>query len=238
MLVVIVVIALLAGLLIPMVMKSRTAARATRMAMDMQTIATGLEAYKMDFGDYPRPQVLPATGMAPAVYGSQLLCWALVGPGDDSATANGDGAVGLGFRVRRGSGGKVYGPYIPAEKYKLKPFNGSANPLDSEIQDTNGNRPIYYLPAKHGANQVDLNTPNSYVWGGNAALFNKDFIYLPATAEEPPRPKLEDLQKLLDADPATGKAKDPNTAFKGPYLLWSPGPDGEWGTGDDVSNKQ
>src|SRR4051794_30359767 len=98
MLVVIVVIALLAGLLIPMVMKARTSARGARMSMDLQAIETGLEAYKADFGDYPRIPVGNAgalNGTAPNLYASQVLCWALIAPAPEVT----DGAEGLGFRV-------------------------------------------------------------------------------------------------------------------------------------------
>src|SRR5258708_5058010 len=78
------VIVLLAGILLPAIMSARSSARRTRMAQDLNTIAVGLEAYKQDFGDYPRlpPGGPQPTGVSPSVYGSQLLCWALVAPAD------------------------------------------------------------------------------------------------------------------------------------------------------------
>src|SRR6266446_5631755 len=67
------VIVLLAGILLPVVLNARKSARQTRIAADLQTIATGLEAYKADFGDYPRlPPGAAPNGTSPTVYGSQL----------------------------------------------------------------------------------------------------------------------------------------------------------------------
>ena len=48
------VIALLAGLLLPMIFRAQRAGKRTRLAADLQTIETGLNAYKTDFGDFPR----------------------------------------------------------------------------------------------------------------------------------------------------------------------------------------
>src|SRR5947207_391259 len=58
-LIVIGIIVLLGALLLGAVMHARMSARATRMAADLQAIAMGLEAYRHDFGDYPR---LPPVG--------------------------------------------------------------------------------------------------------------------------------------------------------------------------------
>ena len=53
-LVVIGIILILIGLLLPMVLKSLTAAKRTRISSDLNAISSALEAYKQDFGDYPR----------------------------------------------------------------------------------------------------------------------------------------------------------------------------------------
>src|SRR5437016_5235918 len=77
------IIVLLVGLLVPVVMKSRAAAKKARIAGDLQTISVGLEAYFQDFRDYPRlPPGVASGGTLPnGVWGSQLLCWALIAPG-------------------------------------------------------------------------------------------------------------------------------------------------------------
>src|SRR5436190_18729986 len=56
MLVVIGIIALLIAILVPTIMGSVKRAKKVRTAADMQTIRTALDAYKADFGDYPRPE--------------------------------------------------------------------------------------------------------------------------------------------------------------------------------------
>lgn len=71
-LVVIGIIALLAGILLPMALKAYGAGRRARTAADLQSISVALDAYKADFGDYPRV----GTNQA----GAATLGLALVGP--------------------------------------------------------------------------------------------------------------------------------------------------------------
>ncbi len=54
-LVVIGIIVVLVGFTVPMVMKSYRAGERARTQADLNSIATALEAFKNDFGDYPRP---------------------------------------------------------------------------------------------------------------------------------------------------------------------------------------
>src|SRR5690242_15032440 len=68
-LVVIGIIALLVALLLPALNHMRTRGRATRMAMDLQSVASALEAFKNDTGDYPR--AIPLYGGF-AVLGKEL----------------------------------------------------------------------------------------------------------------------------------------------------------------------
>ncbi len=76
------IIVLLLGILVPSVQRARRAAFRTRQAADLQVIATGLEAYKADFGDYPRPDsAVPNSG-------AMILCKAMIGPGDAAPTSN------------------------------------------------------------------------------------------------------------------------------------------------------
>ena len=56
-LVVIGIIVILAGILVPMVTRAMRQAKQTRTAADLQTIASALEAFKGDHGDYPRTDV-------------------------------------------------------------------------------------------------------------------------------------------------------------------------------------
>src|SRR5436190_672523 len=86
MLVVISVIIILAGILLPAINKAYKKAQRTATANDLQAIASALEAYKQDFGDYPR--VVRSADLTAGdkthpnpMTGAQVLCFALMGPG-------------------------------------------------------------------------------------------------------------------------------------------------------------
>jgi prepilin-type N-terminal cleavage/methylation domain-containing protein len=111
-LVVIGIIALLAGILLPAVNLMRKKAMITSEKADFQSIATALEQYRSDFGDYPRNGNLPkwnTSPLPPLVSPSPApifysLAAALMGPGPavtelvGGNLENGDGADGPGFR--------------------------------------------------------------------------------------------------------------------------------------------
>ncbi len=144
-LVVVGIIVVLAGIALPMLMKSYKSAIVTRTRADLQSIALALEAYKADCGDYPRfddSNAADASATPPGQSadplniqqdrGARLLCRALLGPGPAALTggasfgfkASGaeqapDGADGFGFRKRPGAAGTVYGPYVQSDKFKL-----------------------------------------------------------------------------------------------------------------------
>jgi len=157
------IIGLLAGIAIPTGIKALNASRLARMESDMRAIAVGIEAYRQDFGDYPRPD--PAN--ASSSRGAQTLCRSLLAPGPagnptNQAIAPGDdGADGLGFRIRRRvashpSGavdangmpimifdnwlfqGKVYGPYV--EKLSATATDGTG-----VIRSDVGGDVLYYI---------------------------------------------------------------------------------------------
>src|SRR3954463_10837693 len=77
MLVVIGIIVLLVGILLPTIMSARRNAEKNAVRMELHTIALALDAYKADFGDYPRPP-----GATPVQRKYRLLAWALIGPYD------------------------------------------------------------------------------------------------------------------------------------------------------------
>ncbi len=80
MLAVIGILALLAGILLPAVMRAMRTAERTKAAGLLQTISVGLEAYYNDHQQYPP---IPANGMGPAMLGRALLA---PGPAILSAT--------------------------------------------------------------------------------------------------------------------------------------------------------
>lgn len=79
---VIFILALLIAILLPLVNRARRQGMKTRIASDMGAITVALDAYKADFGDYPRMAVDPvtrATNYPNTGFG--LLGFSLVGPG-------------------------------------------------------------------------------------------------------------------------------------------------------------
>jgi prepilin-type N-terminal cleavage/methylation domain-containing protein len=160
MLAVIGIIVLLVGILLPTIMSARRNAEKNAVRMELQTIALALDAYKADFGDYPRP---PNDKRK-----YRLLAWALIGPYDGTpisgvtdplagGTSLLDGATGPGFRtsfaivggVEKGS--KVWGPYLAPDKFRVAtPANNLDFPttpadLRWDILDRYGS-PIEYFP--------------------------------------------------------------------------------------------
>jgi prepilin-type N-terminal cleavage/methylation domain-containing protein len=162
-LVVIGIIVVLFSIATPIVMTARRNAERVRTQGDLNTIAMALEAYKADFKDYPRPVIDP---LKPATANVPVLAWALVGPwqavSPDGGTTPWDGADGPGFRTQwnpanGGTGSKVWGPYLPPEKFPTEIENGAVYLLDRF-----GSR-IEYFPrwrsAKPGASLFGVPTP-------------------------------------------------------------------------------
>ena len=270
-LVVVGIIVLLAGLLLPMLYKTFRSASRTRLAADLNTIGTALDAYKSDFGDYPRVTV-PGTGFA-------VLGKALIGPYDagttnfqapsapykagmaglsgaiqqvalrDTGAAPGgtdwanfgftDGADGPGFRTRydptRGLSSKITNPYLPADKFKRQ---GLA------LLDHNGG-PIMYFPAS--SVKMNLNQATGfYISSGTLApgsqtLFNFDDNGTLATSLTPQNTNtaagLARMQAMMGLRTLNNPAPLPagKQPVNVPYLLWSPGADGIFGTFEDLT---
>jgi type II secretory pathway pseudopilin PulG len=84
-LVVIGILVLLFAIAVPTLIISYRKARATKTAADLQAIATGLEAYRTDFGDYPRVEA-GGTGFA-------VLTKALISPGPTAGPLPGLGTA-------------------------------------------------------------------------------------------------------------------------------------------------
>ena len=154
MLTVVGILAVLIGILIPVINGARRSARRSAMQADLQTIASALDAYKADHGDYPRVTentALSSNDTHPnPPTGAEVLCQALIAPLpaiESPIPANlrlmQDGNDGFGFRKRPGNPGpngtwgnsddeppqgQVYGPYIRPDYFKLAdPFNDDPN---------------------------------------------------------------------------------------------------------------
>ncbi|MDB5295635.1 MAG: Type secretion system protein [Phycisphaerales bacterium] len=264
-LVVIGIALVLMGILLPTITKAYGKATRTKMAADLQAIVIALDAYRQDHGDIPRVSpdgAQPTYGAPPkltAQYaGAQLLCRALLGPGDQAT----DGANGLGFRTRPAIGtdvqGKVSGPYLSPDKFRTGNYDNfqlSTNPNTSVLLDSEG-MPILYYPGVPSANVTatngyvaanDYSTPARpmFDFNDNSGMFTS----------------LKKLQQIMGdaaadiSDPAsptygqlkTGVAQNGNidpggsssvsgevAAYKGLYLLLSAGPDRKFGPAVDT----
>ncbi|HLL89987.1 MAG TPA: prepilin-type N-terminal cleavage/methylation domain-containing protein [Tepidisphaeraceae bacterium] len=195
-LIVIGIVGLLIGLLTAVVMRAANSSKRTAGAAQLQMIATALEAYKTDFGDYPRPAlgINPATGTSYADVnndhpnppnGAQILCRALIapfpavdaGPIPANNVANQDGLDGPGFRLR-GTQGQQYKGYLPADKFKLsEPIAGAGSLPDGSATLVDGNgKAILYLPARRPVPDIravdGFIASNSYTSATPRPLFN------------------------------------------------------------------
>lgn len=286
-LVVIGIIVVLVGVLVPASMRAYRAGERAKTAADLQSISVGLEAFKNDWNDYPRPdasgsnsgfatlgqyligpygnglddaQSTPTTPVIdpkdPPIYAGgttynvgdcvrqsntvNAQTWVALQSTTSSPSAAGnppawvavnanDGHDGPG--IKRPIGGKVLGPYLQADKFKMR---GLA------ILDRQGN-PILYMPAAPGKTNIHVN-------GGYAGVTD-----LTVTPHIMPMYNLADIEIFFRAGP-TGALESTNNnavnqlkillgdtdqsgdigageteATTAPYILWSAGPDGIYG---------
>jgi type II secretory pathway pseudopilin PulG len=192
---ILVVIGILAGLIavvLPMINKARKSAARTRQASDFQAIAMALEAYKQDFGDYPR-------AFAPGA-GFVTLGYALIAPGpklNSGTTLNPPTAFNGGTHYEGGEvvnqGGNTYAAIAHNENgtappdvdhWASAPWQDGADGPGFRLRaqgQTHGpylqpdkfkvrnyaildlwGNPILYFPARAGS--VNPSQPQSYMW--------------------------------------------------------------------------
>lgn len=245
------IIALIIGIAAPMLVRSLTQAKRLRAASDLQAIASALEAYRQDFGDYPRIGAYPG-GLTGTPTGAEVLCWALIAP----ASASLDGLDGPGFRVRLDAGGqptgRKFGPYLQTESFRIGDpgYPGDVrypdNPIVSGpslvpqklvLLDT-FNRPVLYFPGNAAAK--NFANPDSYikVSSPSAAVLSRydaydNAIYLRRGSESDDSQAVMRIAAMLgdtNADGAIDTASGERAITAEPYLLWSAGPDGLFGT--------
>jgi prepilin-type N-terminal cleavage/methylation domain-containing protein len=254
-LVVIGIIVLIMGLALPALIHAMRQANRSRTEADLHLIETALDAYKQDFGDYPRfdDDNSNAAGNLNWMQdrGARLLCRALIAPGpavappgrtadfNPSTGAGPDGADGPGFRVRVGTGGKTYGPYIQPDKFKLGGVDNTYF-TDATILDSGGN-PILYYPAAPGGTH-DITAPYGFVasfkpFGPNYAgtmyrpLYNAYDNAGIGTTGTPALLPVAEMQYILGDHNINGQIDvgESAAANNAPYLLWSAGADGIYG---------
>ncbi len=263
-LVVIGIILVLVGILVPTIIRTYGTADKTRFAFNLQVIGTGLEAYKQDFGDYPR-NLNAATGAAPAV-----LCKALVGPGNattDSSPAYSGAATAMpGDLVK--SGGSTYVATQPAPASSVPPdaqYWAVWSPLDGAdgpgfkvragggktwgpylqldrfkingqfLLDKNGAAILYY-PANPVKSVVTSGT--NYVGTTATSLYNSNDCMYGAVSGVTSAVSANNLRGLLGNYSLTGAINSTYGTEQAignyPYLLISAGPDGAFGPLTDL----
>lgn len=136
-LVVIGIIILILGIAMPTLILTRRSAEIAKAKADLGAISMALEQYKNDFKDYPRPPNSSST--------NRVLAKALIAAG----SLGQDGQDGPGFRTI--PGGKVWGPYLATDKFKL----GNS---DTDILDSFGT-PIEYYPRWKSPEGATIRTP-------------------------------------------------------------------------------
>jgi type II secretory pathway pseudopilin PulG len=236
MLVVIGIIILLIGILLPAINIAYTHAVRNRMALDIQSISTALEAYKGDARSYPQLDYSDTNGIMKAAYpASVLLCRCLIGPG----SAAEDGTAGPGFT--QVPNGQVYGPYLEVGKFKLvyDPVLGTSTPNNNYIADRY-NHPILYFRANLSAdpttnkgyvNYVNNTTgpyPMYNLWDDAGSAANPALVW---TIDGATTTKALERMCMMLGDVNNNQIIDGSEqAFtKTPYLLWSAGPDEVFG---------
>lgn len=223
--VVIGIIVLVLSIATPMISRAWRNGDRARTSADLQAIATALEAYRQDHGDYP--EVPPPTSGSPLEYqGAVTLCRALIGPAD-AAPPNGDGADGPGFRTR-GKSGRVYGPYLKPESFSL------GNPSTSTTAGTGPDRrPFFAILDRY-------NKPILYyrAIGKPNIRLAKGFVWVTAPPADKPMYNAHDnravsrliLSPILGDLNANGMIDgNESPAHEGPFVLWSGGPDETFG---------
>ncbi|MCJ7543475.1 MAG: type II secretion system GspH family protein [Phycisphaerae bacterium] len=260
-LVVIAVIALLAGILMPSLWRVKLLARSTRTSVLLnKTLETAMEMFHDEKepvgGDYP-PSFLD-TAMAgnpyaadgqsdPAkprgdirVYGAQTLLWGLAGA-DYLGTPGFAQSLRVLYELQGGRPKyERRGPYIDISKLNaanpmLRNPDPELRPSDQipVIMDDFGNPILYFRPVR-GFYLVGDNAPFITLWTGNRA--REDWISNPMPTDFGPNREVKDVPGFegFIHNPKVRTVLQPHNPDS--YLLMSPGPDTLYGTKDDLAN--
>lgn len=245
-LVVIGIIVLLIAILLPAVNRAYNNSVRVRMEADLHTISQALEVYHNQFGDYPRPGLMPKNTLNRTVSGASCLCWALVAPGSETEDGAGDPNSAKnpypGFRLRPGQG-QIYGPYISLDSFNIgvpdannvvQPNTGITKvDYDDVIADRDGS-PILYFVANRAQSPAVSYVSNKDLIGTLPATcvfnFNDNAQYLPSGNATQNTLTLKVMRYRLgdhNTDGMIGSGESLVTTS--PYILWSAGPDGHFG---------
>jgi type II secretory pathway pseudopilin PulG len=240
------------ALLMPALNRARARAVQVQVISNLRTISVAIETYKQEHkGSYPWVRgtyAVPGyTGTWTKGYnGSIVLCHALVGPGDHD-DLDGDEDPQLGFRTL--AGGRVYGPYLPTDGFKIRDWAAAGRTDDIPAKsmrapalcDNFGN-PILYFPASPVRRNVRL-APRSqteaapYIGSSETSRYDLSDNFGPAPKSgpfgRPADPSSTEATKrvhvMLGDRNANGVVDADEQEVNEPFLLWSAGADGLYG---------
>jgi type II secretory pathway pseudopilin PulG len=249
--VVISIMGLLVMLLVPVVASARLIVAKAATTNKIKQISTGLETFKVDFGEYPpsRPSWQYTTtaerkqcGMM--FRGAANLAWYLAGPGGNGWGIDAAGRMPYDGRDASGTSlytavssvpTRSYGPYYKAtrEEVAWEDASGSttpgSTPVMGAILDAFG-PPGKILYFRYEANPIDpaTNKPRD-----NYQVSDNDYTSGGAGGDLTAKKNVSDQAKFLEliALPM-GKDNKGNTIYRyvrADYLLISPGADGVYG---------
>ena len=249
------IIALLAGLILPMVVRAYGKGRAARAGLDLQAISVALDAYKADFGDYPRvganqtgaatlglalvgpygPGTVPPTYAAKSYKAGEVVTGAgqpyvaLVNvPANKGVT---DPAYWAPVSVNDGYDGPGFRPRAGGRVRQPYLAEGKIQMRGLDLLDLNAN-PVLYFPASPAR-------PNPAIANGYVAQENRS-----ANPTVVPRYNVLNNSAAFDPTAAVAQSKiramlgDTNlngqldageSAVDNPYLLWTSGADNVFG---------
>jgi hypothetical protein len=218
---VILVLTVLAGILLPIILRARKSMANARVQLDLNTLSVGLAAYNADFKDYPRTTPLDPTPDR----GARLLARALIGPADKAI----DGADGTGFRSV--VPGKVYGPYVQPDKFRLSATDDTATIL---IDRSGTMKPVLYFPASKA--KPDISLAGRYVASGvpptPEPMYDADdnlAAFQHAASDTNPLMAQRVQAMFGDYNFNGGINAGETAATTAPFVLWEAGLDGKFG---------
>ncbi len=246
------IIALLAGMLLPVVGRARRQASRARTANDLQAMAAGLQAYHDIWNAYPVLDLPLATAN---LYVEHDSLDTLVGgnPPTYVPYVNDNGAhtlfTSLALRCQLRPGGAPYGPLLNLENFKVTRIDTLINtPVGYPIRKKAGrfldgnDQPYVYVPGNPSL--PDITAPGSSLFVASPPLTSvRQPLYSHRAFPGGTLSTTKEMQRILGDEDMSGNINgNERPAYTGPFLLWAAGPDGLWGlkphgdNTDDVTN--
>jgi prepilin-type N-terminal cleavage/methylation domain-containing protein len=256
--VVIGIMGMLVMLLVPVVASARMIAAKAATTNTIRQISGGLEAYKVDFGEYPpsRPSWRFTADVPPKLCGTMYrgaanLVWYLSGPSGNGWGVDAAGRMPYDGLVRNGTtqrytgavftrATRSYGPYYKVTEdmaaYEPPNVTGESEPVMGAIKDAFG-PPGKILYFRYEANPEVIGgvIQQNYQVGDNAYKKSEETGDNSGSQDKQGRKNFAKQEMLIDAVAIDTLLKDSKTGLtiyrykRDSYVLISPGPDGVYG---------